>query len=302
MKRRGVNMKFNEIRVFNPNALSVLQEVQPLESALLSPLNRLNFLIGLLEKNKPEIVESYISKLDETYTKKSEKSEINLSDIEIDKIISDLPNLKKYPDLAKKSLHFFLDLLEVGSNTDWAREKVEVPQRNFLRSFLVPKYTNVECLTAVTERTEAIKLYKRYITKFLIEHYRDKEDDVDSLDSLWKKYFEDYEEKESDHWVTVQSKPYNGKLIFRKDVCLWDDALNDMLDLQLKYLVCCYGDFQGAKTENKNFVLTMDHTIAKGDPYCSCVFHDTRIDWNLVHPPEEYWDNIWPLQEWQKKR
>ena len=45
----------------------------------------------------------------------------------------------------------------------------------------------------------------------------------------------------------------------------------------------------------------MDHTIAEGDPYCSCVVHDTRIDWNLTHPSKEYWDSIWPLQEWQKR-
>jgi hypothetical protein len=38
----------------------------------------------------------------------------------------------------------------------------------------------------------------------------------------------------------------------------------------------------------------------KGDPYCSCIFHDTRIDWDLKHPPKEFWDSIWPLHEWQK--
>jgi len=30
----------------------------------------------------------------------------------------------------------------------------------------------------------------------------------------------------------------------------------------------------------------MEHTIAQGDPYCS------RVDWNLAHPPKEFWDNM----------
>jgi hypothetical protein len=38
--------------------------------------------------------------------------------------------------------------------------------------------------------------------------------------------------------------------------------------------------------------LTMEHTIAQGDQYCSRVLHDTRVDWNLKHPPKEFWDNI----------
>jgi hypothetical protein len=294
-------MKFDEIRVYNSKALYVLQEVQPLEFALLSPLNRLNFLIGFLDENKSEIVESYISELEETYSRKTRESEIELTNIEIKKLISDLPNLKKYPGLARGSLKFFLNLLKFNANVDWIREEVEVPQRNYLRSFLVPQYINVERLATVIERSEAVKLYKRYITEFLIERYKEKDDNVDSLELLWKRYFENYEENETDHWVAIQSKPSNGKLIFRKDVCLWNDALDDLFDLEFKYLVCCYGDFQGAKSENKHFILTMEHTIAKGDPYCSCVFHDTRIDWNLKHPPKEYWDNLWPLQEWQKK-
>ncbi len=36
----------------------------------------------------------------------------------------------------------------------------------------------------------------------------------------------------------------------------------------------------------------MEHTIAQGDPYCSRVIHDTRVDWNLAHPPKEFWDNM----------
>ncbi|MGC9780662.1 MAG: hypothetical protein HZR80_15575 [Candidatus Heimdallarchaeota archaeon] len=48
---------------------------------------------------------------------------------------------------------------------------------------------------------------------------------------------------------------------------------------------------------NEDFVLTMNHTIAKGDLYCSCVVHDTKIDWDLTHPPDEFWESIWPLRE-----
>ena len=76
------------------------------------------------------------------------------------------------------------------------------------------------------------------------------------MESLWKRYFQEYESTELDHWIAIHSKPENGKLIYRKDTCLWDDALDGFTDSEFKYLVCCYGDFQGAKRENKDFILT----------------------------------------------
>ncbi|MHA1954299.1 MAG: L-2-amino-thiazoline-4-carboxylic acid hydrolase [Candidatus Heimdallarchaeaceae archaeon] len=294
-------MEFKEMGFYNPDALYAMQEVQPLEFALLSPINRLNYLIGFLKKKKPEIVDDFIKKLEEKYKKLATKEYVESSEFDIKSILSDFSNLKEFPDLAKDSLNLFLNLLEVDLDSDWSKDKLKVSQQNHLISFLGPKYFNIEVLSTVIEREAAIQLYKNYITEFMIDYYKDKADNVDDLDALWEKYFTIEDENRSQHRFVVQSKPNKGKMIFRKEVCLWDDALKEFPDTEFKYLVCCYGDFQGAKRENKHFILTMEHTIVKGDPYCSCIFHDTRIDWDLKHPPKDYWDNIWPLHEWQKK-
>jgi DNA-binding Lrp family transcriptional regulator len=167
-------MKFDEIRVYNSKALYVLQEVQPLEFALLSPLNRLNFLIGFLDKNKSEIVESYISELEETYSRKTRESEIELTNIEIKKLISDLPNLKKYPGLARGSLKFFLNLL-VCSLT------VEMPIAFVLISAETGREVEVEKeLNSIPEVSEANIVYGVYdiIVRVECEKMQDLKDAV----------------------------------------------------------------------------------------------------------------------------
>ena len=294
-------MEFRKMRVYNPNSLNIQKEIQPLEFARESPLKRLDYLIGFLKKNKPEIMPVFVQKLEKRYEEIAKEDYVERKDFDVDTKMSDFPNLEEFPQLAKNNLNYFLSLLEISSDIDWVKEKVKTSQRNYFRSFLGPKYNNVEILTSVVDREEAIQLYKIYITEYILSFNKDSEDSVDSLDSLWEKYFKGYEDDESESWVVIQSKPSNGKLIFRKDVCLWADSLDDFPDSEFKYLICCYGDFQGAKRENKHFIYTMKHTIAKGDPYCSCVFHDTRIDWDLTHPPKEFWNEIWPLHEWQKK-
>ncbi len=70
--------------------------------------------------------------------------------------------------------------------------------------------------------------------------------------------------------------------------------MKQLPDQELKYYVCCYGDYEYARSYGENIVLTMEHTIAEGAPYCSRVLHDTRVDWKLEHPPKEFWDNFNP--------
>ena len=68
---------------------------------------------------------------------------------------------------------------------------------------------------------------------------------------------------------------------------------NEIKDKELMYLVCCYGDYQSAQRHyDQHIILTMEHTIAQGDPYCSRMLHDTRQDWDLRHPESEFWDKL----------
>ncbi|UCG02983.1 MAG: hypothetical protein JSW11_03150 [Candidatus Heimdallarchaeota archaeon] len=48
---------------------------------------------------------------------------------------------------------------------------------------------------------------------------------------------------------------------------------------------------------DESLILTMEHTNAQGDPYCSRVLHDTRVDYDLRHPPKKFWDNLRPEGE-----
>ncbi len=77
---------------------------------------------------------------------------------------------------------------------------------------------------------------------------------------------------------------------------MYSDEDRDIFSLTL-----CYCHFQLAKMWNDNFVLTQEQTIAKGNNYCEYVYHDTTIVEKIEHPSKEFFDDIWPLQEWQKK-
>ncbi|MDO8124048.1 MAG: L-2-amino-thiazoline-4-carboxylic acid hydrolase, partial [Candidatus Hermodarchaeota archaeon] len=94
----------------------------------------------------------------------------------------------------------------------------------------------------------------------------------------------------------------DGKLIMRRDTCLHHALLADIPDEELKFLTCCYGDYEGVRGFNKHFKLTMEHTLVAGDSYCDCVYYDTRLTKDFTHPSKEFFDSIWPLADNKKNQ
>ncbi|NPE08971.1 MAG: hypothetical protein GNW80_11875 [Asgard group archaeon] len=286
-------MKFQKYGKLIPKILDKEVEIQPIDFALKSPIKRLNYLLGLIKEKNPGVFSKYVKNLEMKY--QSLVSEDILSDIDfnLEEYLTDFDILKEYLELAKYNLIYFLQILQLSKNDDWIKEEVKVLQKNYLRSFLIPKYYNLQTLTETISRIEAIQLYKINVTKFINDNLSPNRKTFDSMVEF-KEYFERDKKEITIGWIGILSEVENGKFYFRKDNCLWAEALTDLPDNELKYMVCCYGDFQAAATRgsNSNFILTMEQTIVEGDPYCDCIYHDTNIDWDSTHPPKEFWDDL----------
>ncbi len=295
--------EFQQLGFYAPETLDIFQEINPLEITKKSSFNRLNYLLGFIKRNKLESFESFVNNLQKTYASLIKADYCIIHKYDIKDLIKDFEYLKEYKQLAINSLNYFLGLLELSSDVDWVNEKVKVPKGNYFRSFLIPRYQNVSILSETVGREEGIMLYKIYRTEHAkISTPEDKKTRFETLEDLRKDDFQDYKGGGNPGWVRIEGIVKNGKFVYRKDSCLYAEAMKDYPDNEFKFLAACYYDYQGTRIQwNKDFILTMDHTIAGGDPYCSCVVHDTRIDWDLTHPSKEYWDSIWPLQKWQKK-
>lgn len=285
-------MKKYRVGVLKPDALEMLIDVQPFEYARREPLKRLNFLLEFVKKNNPESFEKYVNNLIEKYKAQVKVDIVDKRKIILKEVIEDYSFLEKYSEIAKLSLNYYLHLHQISDRVDWKTAKIKIPNKNHLHSFLHPRYFNLLTLVETIGREEAIKLYKQYITHYYIEGRKDRENNYPDIKSLFENQIAP--KSESSEWVKVVALINEGKYAFKNENCTWVDALQDLPDTELKYFICCYGDFEAAKFSNENFILTMEHTIAEGDPYCSRVYHDTRVDYDLRHPKKEFWDKFNP--------
>lgn len=166
-----------------------------------------------------------------------------------------------------------------------------------IQAWTYPSYYLLETLTETIDREEAIKLFKRYITHYYIDHPSPERDETFSLENLFEKRLSG--DTSSSGWVIVHAMLEEGKYAFKNENCpTCVDAMVDLPDVELKYLVSCYGDYEKFRSYySDHIILTMGHTLMEGDSYCSRVLHDTRIDYILRHPPKEFWDNFEPGKE-----
>ncbi len=284
-------MKCVKTGELNPNALELEQEVQPVEDVRAkSSLNRLNYMLGFIKENKQEILSNYIAKLLSEYHQLLTGDIIGGKEV-LPKFLGEMPYLAKHPELAKNAMNYYLQVLQLPKDIDWMKDNVKVKQGTYLRSFLLQGYYQLLALTKTIDREEAIKLYKRYVTHYIMERERPEGHEFAGIEAIFEKRSKP--DLDPSEWVMLHGLLPNGKYFYRNDNCLWVEALEDLPDNELKYYVCCYGDYQGAKFfYDESIILTMEHTIAQGDPYCSRVLHDTRTDWDLRHPPKEWWDNL----------
>ena len=285
---------------FNPKVLEKKVSIQPLDCLLnvannrvnnFACLKRLDYLLEFLEKKYPEKQQEYADNL----TKKMQQLLKNELTIEIQDILKEKEHLTNYPKLVKATLIFNFQLLKLPKKSKWREETTIVKQGDYIRSYLIPNYYFLETLIETLGKEQAISLFKKYISSFLDREASKQSNNFTTLTDTFNRVKQSA--GSSSDWVMVVGLLSESKYIFRNDNCLWIDALKDLPNNEIKYFICCYGDYQIAHSNSNNHaILTMEHTIAQGDSYCSRVKHDTRLDWDLEHPKKEIFDNLWPLK------
>lgn len=282
---KGVAMEIVNTGRIDPNGLDRLVDLDnEVERAGQVSFARLDLLMTKLGEDYPSYVDRYAEKLLAMYRSLSIKEII--SEDELDTLLETRKSLRKYRDLAKELADYHLG--ELRTNTP--AESGTVTMRGFLRSALAPACRHLHVLIDLLGREEAFAFYKRFITARGLQRQENQKDKVADIDELFRDVTK--EEHKDSNWRITHARLDDGKYAYKNHNCEWIEALYDFPDSEVKYHVCCYGDYQGTKGWNRHFVFTMDHTIAQGDEYCARVVHDTRISWILDHPDREFWNGL----------
>jgi hypothetical protein len=283
-------MKYVRTGEYQENALDRLDKFKALDILNKGLLKRIDTLLNMLLERYPDDLNTFLTNIITSYESLLEHVSL-LPDNVPDVNLEDKLMLLKYPELSKKIVTYYVHLLQNSESLELITNEFTTSQRNHFRSFLLPRYQNLQALIKTLGRKEAIKLYKRYTSFFYTQLGKPEKHNFVNLQRLYEKVSK--QTSPPSDWVIVRGLMENGKYFYLNKNCLWVEALPDIKDEELVYLICCYGDYQNAQRYyNPHIILTMEHTIAQGDPYCSRVLHDTQEDWDLRHPEKAFWDEL----------
>ena len=277
----------------------ILKVLDILEGML---LKQLDYNLGFVEAQYPDSISAFIQNLTEKYIHLTKRDfQVNFSK-ELDVMIEKYTNLQQNPELVKSSINYLIHLLRLDEHTPWQKSEVEIVNRALMQAWSYPSYYLLQVLEETIGRSKAVKLYKKFITHYYIDNPPQSKGDFISLLEHFKERTTG--DTTSSEWVLVHTMLGEGKYAFKNKNCpTLFDSTQDLPDTEFKYLVCCYGDYEKFRqTRNDHIILTMEHTLMQGDPYCSRVLHDTRIDYDLRHPAKEFWDNMELGQEEDEKQ
>ncbi|MFX0205284.1 MAG: hypothetical protein ACFFDT_04815 [Candidatus Hodarchaeota archaeon] len=284
-------MKFTQTGTFRKNYLEELVTIKPMERIREILLDRLDYMIGFMAKERSELITDYVHNVTKKLQTLVEGDFSVKSPGKIEDIFTDYKNLNQYPDLNKAALNYYIHLLQLKDKNKWDTD-VTITTKALIQAWVYPSYYFLQTLAETIDRKEAVKLFKRYITNYHIDHPSPDRDKFISLEKLLENRLSG--DTSVSEWVIVHTLLKEGKYAFKNKNCpTCADAMLDLPDVELKYLVSCYGDYAKFRSYySDHLILTMEHTIIEGDPYCSRVLHDTRIDYDLRHPSKEFWDNF----------
>ena len=285
-------MKFVRTGKYRQDTMERLVEIKSFEE-LQNRFKRMDYFLGFVQKRIPEVFPQYVNNLMVKYQNLLEDERRKANPPDLDELVSENPHMKEHLELTRLVLNYILQILRLPAEAKLGKNKVV--NRNYFRSWSHHNYSNLLVLTETMGRAEAIALYKKFVTHYTLEN-RDPNRETYDTKTIYANAIKP-KEVPSD-WEIVHGMIREGKYAFRNDTCVFLNALGDSLpDSELKYYVCCYGDYEKFKNYHDSIILTMEHTIAQGDPYCSRVLHDTRVDWDLRHPPKSFWDSMKPENE-----
>ncbi|MFX0205195.1 MAG: hypothetical protein ACFFDT_04355, partial [Candidatus Hodarchaeota archaeon] len=162
-------MKFTQTGIFKENYLEEQVTIKPMERIQEMLLERFDYFIGFLTKEKSELMLNYMDNL----TNKLQdliKGDITVNSPEkIEEIFTNYKNLNQYPDLNKAALNYFIHLLQLTDKSKWDTD-VTISTKALIQAWVYPSYYLLQTLAETIERKEAIKLFKRYITHYHIDH------------------------------------------------------------------------------------------------------------------------------------
>lgn len=281
-------MKFEE---YGKKVENLEIKTNPFEFAESNLFKKLGNIYGYVKKKRPDIYDEFIRKITLKLKEIPKKDYFTCKSEKIVERITQCKFLSENQDLVLKHLNIFIDTLGFTDKEYWQNIEFKISARNFVHAANDLSYLYLSTLVDIIGKEEAMKLYKETVDNYVNVYDTNQVNIFSDLEDMRQKFIR-WTENSPYGRVRLISNVENGQWMRICKNCEKVQNLDNLaeLDGDLIYAISCYCHEPLAKMWNENFVLTLEQSIAKGDSFCSYVYHDKTIVDKIEHPPREFFE------------
>lgn len=283
-------MKFEKLGKEREN---VTIEIGPFDFGESNIIKDLNNTLVYIKENNPKILDKFTKTLTKKLLDITSLTDFKDESGKLSEHIKKYTSLDSHIELLRLLLSYFTKTLGVTEEQFWKNEKQAFPEWNFFRSVRDLQLIEIKALIDILGKEEAIEFNKGMTDSYIVKYDQNQKDWYKDLAEM-RHYHSKFMKNNTLGRVRLLSEVIDGRYI---EICLTCDKVRNYPnasaeDRELLDVTGCYCHHALTQLWNDNFKLTLNNTIAKGDPYCTYVYHDTRIVDKIEEPTKEFFDGV----------
>ena len=236
-------------------------------------------MLEFIRINIPEILDSFVEKVQKKYSSELEDTSFALGDVSFDTIKDNQSILETYTSIKDLSLRFIMKYIPLDKERNLSGEIVEVKSIDYLRAKHMLIYHQIIVLVEILGREEGIQVFKDFV-EFWGEEVAKK--------GRWKVTLKQARQTSIPYWENSKGfefgvVDFDDEMFLTKfDRCVWYESMSHIEDKELAYYAVCYSGPRIGAHAHENMLMRRSVTLFAGN-FCD------ELRWNrhVYDEPEQ---------------
>ncbi|MCK5239616.1 MAG: hypothetical protein KAR33_08725 [Candidatus Thorarchaeota archaeon] len=255
-----------------------------LEGQIRDFLLTMELMFDYIESNKPEILESFLEKVDGKYTKELEGTSYVLGDVGFDKIAKDQTLLGSYPHFKNLGLRIIMKYIPLREGHVLNEELVSTRWIDYCRAKYTLSYHQIKALVEILGRELGIESFKGFVD-YWGEKLAENPKGTHTIEQVRENRVKAWSEGGAMEFGVVDV----GKAAFlsKFDRCVSHESMKHVDDQELAYYAVCYPRARLLKYVHENILMRRSQTLFTAD-FCDELRWDRHIHPEIEQPSLEF--------------
>ena len=250
-----------------------------LEGQIRDWLSTMELMFSYIERNRPEILEEFLEKVEGKYVREIENTSIALEDVSFDKIANDETLLGSHPDFKDQGLRIIMKYIPLNEGYRLSEENDTIRWIDYCRAKYSLQYHQLTSLVEILGREVGIDTFKDFV-QFWGKDLSKKGKGSHTIEQVRENRVKAWSEGGAMEFGVVDV--YEAAFLAKFDRCVSHESMKHVEDQELAYYAVCYPGPRLLEYAHQNISMRRTQTLFTAD-FCD----ELRWDRHVHDEPEQ---------------